>query len=434
MKILLIAFFLIPLFTIPVFTSSDFLPLPEPEPVSEPVPEPVPEPEGIEHYSAYSYSTKCPTHQKLVMGNCYDIPEYPQDDDFQTLFHSARQFNAIGDFETALELIDKALQLDDVDRFGAFRTKADILAKMVRHSEALEAFLMYEKLTQKIDRWDYPDPMEAWLLYHLGKYSNAEKILIEVIQYVDENKPEGTNKKLELLGSLSILEIVAEKSGNEKLRESATDNLATLTSTSFNCGKASFLINTGGYVEAMGTLNIMEEYECPSGTVSDLKKLTQERVNKYAKCGAGTILKDGFCVPERETMTTEMQQKSSGGGCLIATATFGSELAPQVQQLREIRDNSLLQTASGSAFMESFNQFYYSFSPAIADLERENPVFKEVVKLTITPLLSSLSLLNYVDMDSEVEVLGYGISLILLNVGIYFVLPAIVIHRVRKFV
>ncbi len=35
-----------------------------------------------------------------------------------------------------------------------------------------------------------------------------------------------------------------------------------------------------------------------------------------------------------------------GGGCLIATATFGSELAPQVQQLRELRDGKLLQTNS----------------------------------------------------------------------------------------
>ena len=147
----------------------------------------------------------------------------------------------------------------------------------------------------------------------------------------------------------------------------------------------------------------------------------------------------GQTVTETKTITKSSQSSvsttdSKGGGCLIATATFGSELAPQVQQLREIRDNSLLQTESGSAFMESFNQFYYSFSPSIADLERENPLFKEVVKLTITPLLSSLSLLNYVDMNSESEVLGYGISLILLNVGMYFVLPAIVIHRVRKFV
>ncbi len=151
-------------------------------------------------------------------------------------------------------------------------------------------------------------------------------------------------------------------------------------------------------------------------------------------CGTGTVLKDGFCVPERATMVTEMQQKSSnGGGCLIATATYGSELAPQVQMLREIRDNSLLQTQSGQSFMSGFNQFYYSFSPTIADYERQNPVFKEAVKVTITPLLASLSLLNYVDLNSEESVLGYGIGIILMNVGMYFVAPAIVISRIRKY-
>ena len=123
---------------------------------------------------------------------------------------------------------------------------------------------------------------------------------------------------------------------------------------------------------------------------------------------------------------------SNGGGCLIATATFGSELAPQVQQLRELRDNTLLQTESGTIFMESFNQFYYSFSPVIADYERENPVFKEMVKVAITPMITSLSILNYVDMDSEESVLGYGISLIILNLGMYVAVPAIVIIRLKS--
>jgi len=123
-----------------------------------------------------------------------------------------------------------------------------------------------------------------------------------------------------------------------------------------------------------------------------------------------------------------------GGGCLIATATFGSELAPQVQQLRELRDNHLMKTESGSTFMTGFNQLYYSFSPTIADLERESPIFKEIVKLTITPLITSLSILNYVDMDSEANVLGYGIGLILLNVGMYLVAPVgIGIVIARKF-
>jgi len=121
-----------------------------------------------------------------------------------------------------------------------------------------------------------------------------------------------------------------------------------------------------------------------------------------------------------------------GGGCLIATAAFGSELSPQVQFLREIRDNTVLQTESGSAFMAGFNQFYYSFSPAIADYERENLVFKEAVKLTLTPLLTSLTLLHYADIDSESEMLGYGIGVILLNIGMYFVAPAVLIMTVRK--
>jgi len=123
---------------------------------------------------------------------------------------------------------------------------------------------------------------------------------------------------------------------------------------------------------------------------------------------------------------------SSGGGCLIATATFGTELSPQVQQLRELRDNSLLQTNSGSAFMTGFNELYYSFSPIIADLERQSPIFKEAVKLAITPLITSLSILNYVDMDSEAEVLGYGISLILLNVGMYVTVPVGIVVLVRR--
>ena len=84
--------------------------------------------------------------------------------------------------------------------------------------------------------------------------------------------------------------------------------------------------------------------------------------------------------------------------------------------------------------MAGFNQLYYSFSPTIADLEREHPAFKEAVKLAITPMISSLSILNYVEMDSEESVIGYGISLILLNLGMYIGIPASVIVGIRKYI
>ena len=131
------------------------------------------------------------------------------------------------------------------------------------------------------------------------------------------------------------------------------------------------------------------------------------------------------------TQTTS-SESSEGGGCLIATAAFGSEMAPQVQFLREIRDGKVMATQSGTAFMTGFNQFYYSFSPAVADYERENPVFKETVKVALTPMLSSLALLNFVNVDTEEQMLGWGISLILLNIGMYFVAPAVIIAKIKK--
>jgi peptidyl-prolyl cis-trans isomerase B (cyclophilin B) len=138
--------------------------------------------------------------------------------------------------------------------------------------------------------------------------------------------------------------------------------------------------------------------------------------------------------PENEVIVLDDKSfnETEKGGCLIATATFGTEMAPQVQFLREIRDNIVLQTESGTSFMTAFNQFYYSFSPTIADYERENPVFKEGVKLALTPLLASLTLLQFADIDSESEMLGYGIGVILLNVGIYFAIPAAFIMKIRK--
>jgi plastocyanin len=136
-------------------------------------------------------------------------------------------------------------------------------------------------------------------------------------------------------------------------------------------------------------------------------------------------------VVEEAVATQESEEK--GGGCLIATAAYGSEMSPQVQLLREIRDNQLMNTESGSAFMSGFNDIYYSFSPTIADMQRENPMFKEAVKLGLTPLLSSLAIME--NANSESEVLGLGLSVIALNLGMYIGLPAfgvLKLYQIRK--
>ncbi len=151
-----------------------------------------------------------------------------------------------------------------------------------------------------------------------------------------------------------------------------------------------------------------------------------EPVEPELTCGAGTELVNGIC------QVIKTGPEANGGGCLIATAAYGTELAPQVQFLREIRDNTVMSTASGAAFMTGFNQLYYSFSPTIADMERENPMFQEIVRAFITPMVSTLSIMTLAEDGSEVEVLGLGISVIALNLGMYIAAPAFIGFKVHN--
>ena len=116
---------------------------------------------------------------------------------------------------------------------------------------------------------------------------------------------------------------------------------------------------------------------------------------------------------------------SNGGGCLIATAAFGSELAPQVQLLREIRDGRVMSTASGAAFMSGFNQFYYLFSPAVADLERQSPELRWLVNIAITPALHILGIMHVAEPGSEVAVIVIGSTALLAIAAAYVMAPII---------
>jgi len=78
--------------------------------------------------------------------------------------------------------------------------------------------------------------------------------------------------------------------------------------------------------------------------------------------------------------------------CLIATATYGSELAPEVQFLREFRDQKISKTFAGENFMLIFNTWYYSFSPSVADQIQANSMLQTGMQAILVPLLVSLKM------------------------------------------
>jgi hypothetical protein len=196
-------------------------------------------------------------------------------------------------------------------------------------------------------------------------------------------------------------------------------------------GKVTISVSNGDVATVLGETTSGEftiyhdDYDFMDGTM-----LIANHINDYTLKEWTDVSTFSKNVSTESVKETTSVKSGNGGGCLIATATYGSELAPQVQQLRELRDNTLLNTESGSAFMSTFNNVYYSFSPAIADMEREHPMFKEAVKLGLTPMLSSLSIME--NANSESEVLGLGLSVIALNLGMYIALPAIVVVGIRK--
>ena len=117
-----------------------------------------------------------------------------------------------------------------------------------------------------------------------------------------------------------------------------------------------------------------------------------------------------------------------GGGCLIATAAYGTELAPAVQRLREAREG-LAGTGPGAAFLSAFNHAYYAFSPAVADLERQSPELRSLVRAASAPMIHALGIVSPAQTDAQFVALG-ALAL-LAGAGMYAGAPAAAVLLTR---
>lgn len=122
------------------------------------------------------------------------------------------------------------------------------------------------------------------------------------------------------------------------------------------------------------------------------------------------------------------EEESSGSGCLIVTATFGSPLASEVRLVRDYRDGSIRQSYSGSRFFMGFNAWYYTFSPAVSGYIATHPVAKSVMQICLVPLLWIILLsenlhaaLGFSPEVASVSVLLFGAA----AYGLVYILPPV---------
>jgi peptide/nickel transport system substrate-binding protein len=194
-----------------------------------------------------------------------------------------------------------------------------------------------------------------------------------------------SNSRLDLLGTFYINALIRNEGG-----EAATNSI--LIATLYDRNDNVLAIGKALAEADPGSADIPSGSQAAFG-IAITEKSQTSKISRYSLVADS----DQYLSDAVHIRPTGPGLGSSGGnqtqsGCLIATAAFGSEFAPQVQELRAFRDGIVMRTFAGVNFMTAFNSWYYSFSPAVADYERHSPEFQSIVRAGVYPLIGILDL------------------------------------------
>jgi len=222
-----------------------------------------------------------------------------------------------------------------------------------------------------------------------------------------------------------------------KVKATST-NTTTITITSTGGFNSAVTLTVSGLLSGVtATFSPTSVTPSAGGSVTSILTIS---TNATASVGTHSLTVTGTSssISHQVTITLEI---ASGAKCIIATATYGSELSPEVQFLRGFRDGTVMSTFAGSGFMKAFNAWYYSFSPNLADFISKQPLLKEAMKILLYPLIGILhiSALTYsaLSFNPELAIVAIGIVASGLIGIIYFtpfnLITLLCMKRHRKF-
>ncbi|MDW8034802.1 MAG: CFI-box-CTERM domain-containing protein, partial [Nitrososphaerota archaeon] len=236
-----------------------------------------------------------------------------------------------------------------------------------------------------------------WFSLRIDVYKNNITVFVEgnkLLSILDNRLPSGgpglytfSAGEVSFDSIMLIVLTTTETITTTKIVTSPTTTTKTITATSYQTttitGAETTLTETKtqSITITIPSTSFLETIVIQTSTATVTEAITTTKTESVEVTKTAPVL--------TETITTTVTQ-GLGLKCLIATAAYGSEVDPQVQTLRDFRDNFVMKTFAGSNFMIVFNAFYYSWSPHVAEAEYRNPALKDIVKFMIYPLISSL--------------------------------------------
>ena len=91
-----------------------------------------------------------------------------------------------------------------------------------------------------------------------------------------------------------------------------------------------------------------------------------------------------------------------GEPCFIATATYGTTMAEEIEILRQFRDEYLLPSPVGQALVD----LYYRISPPIAEFITEHPSLKPIVRAGLLPSVAMATISVNTTVAEKIAIAG----------------------------
>jgi subtilisin family serine protease len=146
-------------------------------------------------------------------------------------------------------------------------------------------------------------------------------------------------------------------------------------------------------VEGADSKIVKYEWDLGSGSFAEMSGVTTSVAHDFTAAGSylikARVTDDLDRTAEASLLYPAAGQSpssSSGGGCFIATAAYGSYLHPKVAVLRSFRDHYLLTNAPGRAFAA----LYYRQSPRLAEIIARHEALKVLTRALLTPLIFAI--------------------------------------------